>query len=110
VVETEKSVRILTRALTWFFLRTVQSSRKANPACMASTMMPPSKTNNTSLPDFNASMPGSQLNWDKLKQIAFRLSKPLNSNGFTCNHRNGWHHMSAWQRIAHPQGASLGVA
>src|SRR5574340_1024478 len=56
MVDTEKSVRILTSALIWFFLRTVLSSRKANPACMASTMMPPSNTNNTSLPDFNASM------------------------------------------------------
>ncbi len=34
MVETEKSTRILTSALTWFFLRTVPSSRKAKPACI----------------------------------------------------------------------------
>src|SRR5450830_119758 len=48
MVDTAKSTRILTRALTWFFLRTVPSSRNAKPACIASTMMPPSRTNSAS--------------------------------------------------------------
>ena len=39
MVETAKSTRIFTSALTWFFLRTVPSSRKAKPACIASTMI-----------------------------------------------------------------------
>jgi hypothetical protein len=58
-VETEKSTRILTSALTWFFLRTVPSSRKAKPACMASTMMPPSRMNSASEPCFSASISSS---------------------------------------------------
>src|SRR5262245_13626360 len=49
MVETEKSTRILTSALTWFFLRTVPSSRNANPACMASTRIAPSRMNRASL-------------------------------------------------------------
>src|SRR3990167_8355053 len=56
-VETAKSARILTSAFTWFFLRTVPSSRKAKPACIASTMIAPSSTNKTSLPDFRSSIP-----------------------------------------------------
>ena len=44
-VDTEKSTRIFTSALTWFFLRTVPSSRKAKPECMARTMMAPSRMN-----------------------------------------------------------------
>jgi hypothetical protein len=48
MVDTAKSTMILTRAFTWFFLRTVPSSRKAKPACMARIMMAPSRTNRTS--------------------------------------------------------------
>jgi hypothetical protein len=47
-VDIAKSTRIFTSALTWFFLRTVPSSRKAKPACMASTMIAPSRMNRTS--------------------------------------------------------------
>src|SRR5512133_3653176 len=55
-VETEKSTRIFTSAFTWFFLRTVPNSRNAKPACMASTMMPPSRMNKASEPCFSASI------------------------------------------------------
>ena len=41
---------IFTSALTWFFSRTVPTSRKAKPACMASTMMAPMRMKKTSLP------------------------------------------------------------
>ncbi len=44
-VETAKSAMILESALTWFFRRTVPTSRKAKPACMASTMTAPAKMN-----------------------------------------------------------------
>ena len=47
-VDTAKSTRILTSALTWFFLRTVPSSRNAKPACIASTMIAPSRMNSVS--------------------------------------------------------------
>ena len=40
-----KSDIIFTKALTWFLWRTVPTSRKAKPACMASTIMAPSKMN-----------------------------------------------------------------
>ena len=49
-VETAKSTRILTSALTWFFVRTVPSSRNAKPACIASTMIAPSRMNSASPP------------------------------------------------------------
>ena len=49
-VETAKSTRIFTSALTWFFLRTVPSSRNAKPACIASTMIAPSRMNSASAP------------------------------------------------------------
>ena len=55
-VDTEKSARIFTSALTWFLLRTVPSSRNANPACIASTMIAPSKMNSASLLIFKVSM------------------------------------------------------
>src|SRR5579864_6298508 len=47
-VDNPKSVRILTSALTWFFLRTVPSSRNAKPACIASTMIAPSRMKSVS--------------------------------------------------------------
>src|SRR5215203_5622025 len=50
MVDTAKSTMILTRALTWFFARTVPSSRKANPPCIASTMIAPSRMNSASPP------------------------------------------------------------
>ena len=50
MVDTAKSTRILTNALTWFFLRTVPSSRNAKPACMASTMIAPSRMKSASPP------------------------------------------------------------
>src|SRR3972149_8292216 len=56
MVDMEKSVRILTSALTWFLKRTVPSSRKAKPECIASTRIAPSSTNSTSEPDLNASI------------------------------------------------------
>ena len=56
MVETAKSTKILTKAFTWFFLRTVPNSRKAKPACIARTMMAPSKINKASLPVFKISM------------------------------------------------------
>ncbi len=56
IVETLKSTRIFTSALTWLLRRTVPSSRKANPACIASTMMAPSRMNSVSLAAFNDSM------------------------------------------------------
>src|SRR5262245_10101454 len=56
IVDTEKSTRIFTSALTWFFLRTVPSSRNANPPCIASTITAPMRMNNASLPFFRFSM------------------------------------------------------
>ena len=56
IVETAKSTRIFISALTWFFLRTVPSSRNAKPACIASTMIAPSRMNRTSEDVFRASM------------------------------------------------------
>src|SRR6266508_2985802 len=47
---------IFTSALTWFFLRTVPSSRNAKPACIASTITAPMRMNSVSLLAFNASM------------------------------------------------------
>ncbi len=44
-VDTAKSVMIFDRALTWFFRRTVPTSRKAKPACMASTITAPIRRN-----------------------------------------------------------------
>ncbi len=41
-----KSLRIFDKALTWFFCRTVPTSRKAKPACMANTMTAPIRMNN----------------------------------------------------------------
>jgi hypothetical protein len=55
-VDTAKSTRILTSAFTWFFLRTVPSSRNANPECIASTMIAPSRMNSVSVPVFSVSM------------------------------------------------------
>ena len=49
MVDTDQSVRILTKAFTWFFFRTEPTSRKANPACMAKTMTAPSMRKSTSL-------------------------------------------------------------
>src|SRR3569832_567452 len=54
---------IFTSAFTWFFLRTVPTSRKAKPACMASTITAPIRTKRTSPPLF--------------------MSFPLNQNGGT---------------------------
>ncbi|MNR53222.1 hypothetical protein D3C85_1731960 [compost metagenome] len=51
MVETAKSTRIFTSALTWFFLRTVPSSRNAKPACIAKIMMAPSRINSASAPE-----------------------------------------------------------
>src|SRR5512144_2410340 len=48
MVDTDQSVSILTNAFTWFFLRTVPTSRKAKPACMAKTMTAPSMRKRTS--------------------------------------------------------------
>src|SRR6185437_8998802 len=48
IVETEKSTRIFISAFTWFLRRTVPSSRKAKPACIASTITAPSRMNRTS--------------------------------------------------------------
>jgi hypothetical protein len=56
MVDTAKSTRIFTNALTWFFLRTVPSSKKAKPACIASTMMAPSRMNKASVPCLIESM------------------------------------------------------
>src|SRR5512138_1602531 len=109
MVETEKSVRILTSALTWFFLRTVPSSRKANPACIASTMMPPSNTNNTSLPVFNASMP-TPVRIRLKKQIAFQQRKSLISKKSLKDQTRHKHHFGAMRRSAHRRGASLSIA
>src|SRR3954470_7716259 len=47
-VDTEKSTRIFISALTWLLRRTVPSSRNAKPACIASTMIAPSRMNKTS--------------------------------------------------------------
>src|SRR6185437_2350390 len=47
-VETEKSTRIFMIAFTWFLRRTVPSSRKAKPACIASTITAPSRMKRTS--------------------------------------------------------------
>src|SRR4051812_11145387 len=55
-VEIEKSTRIFISALTWFLRRTVPSSRNANPACIARTMMAPSRMNRTSEDVFRLSM------------------------------------------------------
>src|SRR4030066_26823 len=49
-VETLKSTRIFMSAFTWFFLRTVPTSRNAKPACMASTRIAPMSIKNTSEP------------------------------------------------------------
>ena len=56
IVDTAKSTRIFTSAFTWFFLRTVPSSRNAKPACIASTMIAPSRMNSVSLAAFSVSM------------------------------------------------------
>src|SRR4030065_749344 len=50
MVETLKSTRIFMSAFTWFFLRTVPTSRNAKPACMASTRIAPMSIKNTSEP------------------------------------------------------------
>src|SRR5665213_1761396 len=62
IVETEKSTRIFISAFTWFFLRTVPSSRNAKPACIASTITAPSSMKRTSAGVFMASwLPGLRL-------------------------------------------------
>src|SRR6188474_1245829 len=58
-VEMAKSTRIFISAFTWFFLRTVPSSRNAKPACIARTMIAPSRMNRTSEPCFSASISSS---------------------------------------------------
>src|SRR5512134_2467674 len=47
---------IFTSAFTWFFLRTVPSSRNAKPACIASTITAPRRMNSVSVLVFKASM------------------------------------------------------
>src|SRR5689334_23631222 len=55
-VDTAKSTRIFMRAFTWFLRRTVPSSRNAKPACMARTMIAPSRMKRTSEDVFSGSM------------------------------------------------------
>ncbi|WP_239988710.1 hypothetical protein [Paramagnetospirillum kuznetsovii] len=47
---------IFTKALTWFFFRTVPTSRKANPECMAKTITAPKRMKSTSTPVFVVSI------------------------------------------------------
>src|SRR3569623_1578219 len=55
---------LFTSAFTWFFLRTVPTSRKAKPACMASTITAPIRTKRTSPPLF-MSFPLNQIGGTK---------------------------------------------
>src|SRR3989344_2700130 len=50
MVETAKSARIFTSAFTWFLWRTVPTSRKAKPECIAKTRIAPMRMKNTSAP------------------------------------------------------------
>src|SRR6185503_19535629 len=63
MVDTLKSTRILTRAFTWFFCRTVPSSRNANPACIARTITAPSRMNRTSVETFKPSIASPLVVW-----------------------------------------------
>src|SRR5262245_7034424 len=60
-VEMQKSVKILISALTWFLRRTVPTSRKAKPACIAVTITAPIIRKKTSVLDFKASMASPRL-------------------------------------------------
>ena len=79
MVETAKSTRIFTSALTWFLCRTVPSSRKAKPACMASTMMAPSKMKKTSEPCGAGSM-----RMPPERNLRYFISTRLSRRRFAC--------------------------
>ena len=50
MVETAKSTKIFTSALTWFLWRTVPVSRNAKPPCIANTRIAPISRKKTSGP------------------------------------------------------------
>src|SRR3954468_23046453 len=103
--EMEKSLRIFTSALTWFFLRTVPSSRKAKPACMARTMIPPSRMNKASAPCLSASI-GSSWVVNALSWCGFPLfsgTAPQRSKNCAGNVRGVCREqIDRWRRVDFP--------
>src|SRR3990172_2855702 len=103
IVDMEKSVRIFTSALTWFFERTVPSSRKAKPACIASTITAPIRMKSTSALVFNDSISPSE------QKICFTASK-MHSHG-ACDCFNGipGAYRSKFARMSPARGAKMRI-